>query len=120
MAGDVATRRPQASKPRLESTGDPLVDLGLLMAGTQRIEDGQAELGGRMDAIEAAWRGVKAEHETTQSQVLHMQKDVDELLREQRLTQKMIRRLGKLGPAALALVEVIRYVADHVQQIPHH
>lgn len=115
---DVATRRPMGSQPKIES--DELVDLGKVMAGQQRIAEAQEALGRRFDAIEATWRGVQLDHETSQRDVLQLRKSVEDLLHEQKTTQRLVRRLGKLGPAALALVEVIRYLAEHVQQIPHH
>jgi prophage DNA circulation protein len=121
MAGgprEVATRRPQGSRPELEA--DELVDLGKVMAGQQAIAKAQEELGGRFDAVEAAWRAVKADHETTQRDVTQLRKSVEDLLHQQKITQRMIRRLGKLGPAVLALVEVIRYVAPHVQALAQH
>jgi hypothetical protein len=115
---DVATRRPQGSQPKIEASGDPLVDLGLVMAGQQRIESAQEELSARFTAIESAWQGVRTEHNTTQSEVVQLRKSVEDLLHQQKVTQRMIKRLGKFGPALLGLIEVIRYLAEHVQQIP--
>jgi hypothetical protein len=123
----VAGRELPTQRPKIPSTSeaetdelDPFVRLGLVMAGQTRIEAAQADLGRRFDSIESAWRSVRTEHETTQSQVTHLQKSVEDLLHEQKATQKMIRRLGKLGPAALGLIEVARWVIEHAQQIPHH
>jgi uncharacterized protein with PIN domain len=96
------------------------------MAGQTRLEQAQEELAASMARIESAWEVVRREHETTQRGAIQLQRQLETLIEQQQLatvqtqlTQKMIGRLGKFGPALLGILELVRYaVAQYLQT--HH
>lgn len=115
---EAPTARPRAHSQH-DDEADELVDLGKVMRGQKQLTEAQEELTRRFDAIEARWRSVEADHATTQSQVLHLQKSVDDLLAQQRLTQRMLARMGKLGPVVLVAIEVVRQLLAQYAQVHH-
>lgn len=113
----VPTRRPQGSRPEIAS--DELVDLGAVMKATKEHGDRLLEMTERLDRIEKRWELVLHEHETTQREAVQLQRQFATLIAQQHITQRMLGRLGKLTPALLGVLELVRYAVTQYLQTHH-
>lgn len=94
------TRRPSPSTADSEAPPDDvLAALGGVLTSQARIE--------------RAFEGLRTETNTYSSQVTHLQRTVDELLKEQMKATHAMRRLAKVAPTLIAVFEVLRQVAAH-------
>lgn len=114
---ELPTKRPQGSKPDIGA--DELVTLGKVMAGQNALSEKQGELEAQLTRIENKWDSVLREHETTQRQMVQLQRQFETLIEQQRITQLLLGRLGKLGPVLLAGFELVRYAVTQYLQTHH-
>jgi chromosome segregation ATPase len=76
------------------------------------LETSFGQLMASQAAIAAGWRGARHEYETFARSVTQLERRIAELLEEQKTTRKVIRRLSRFAPLALALVEIGRHLLE--------
>lgn len=101
----MTTQAPRGSRPDIEPNGSDRIgeleqSFGALMASQARIE--------------AGWRGARQEYETFARSVTQLERRMGEVLDDQKITRRTMRRIARLAPAVLAAVEVARHFLERI------